>query len=201
MNKTEKVVTWVFTGIATVGSIFSLYIHYKDIAFKQPLDKHASISQSFKDQIDSIEKRGDKVEADKIRKEYEKFEESWRNTEIVSSLIKWLSTDDLTKIDDKTKQAIANSLQYIDDKYADAFINPRLLGNAWTAIGNYDKALKSYLKAAQIVSKNQETYLSNKNSIIQKYTKATDEEKRQMLLEESQMIAKLESISRTEGYQ
>ena len=79
MTKLEKYLTMSVAAVGALTGGMATYTDYTGAEFKKPIDLRQATVASFLAQIDSASKRRDHREALRVRLEYERFEESWRN--------------------------------------------------------------------------------------------------------------------------
>lgn len=136
--------------IATVTGSFGAYTAWQANMFKQPLDKHQQIAMSFKDEISSAEHRGDKINANVVRIEYEKYEKSWRESQLLDNVTASIRSLDNFKISETKRIEISTTLNNITDPYVTAFAKPEAIGAAYYALGDYKEASRQFGVALEV---------------------------------------------------
>jgi len=145
MTKTERNVTIFVALIGMFSGLTGAFISWDSAKFKQPLDKHSSDVASYKGQIESVEKRGDKEEAIRLRIEYEKFEENYRQEQSKLAVVNSYINLAPSKLPESQKNLIASWLKeaQLNPTVSSSF-EPSDIGNAFFLTGDYAKAASIY---------------------------------------------------------
>lgn len=130
----------VLSIIGTGTGSFGAYTAYQSDLFNQPLDKHTQVALSFKDEISSAEKRGDIPKVETLRVNYEQYENSWRNEQLLESITASIISLDLRNISESKKSEISNALNKVTSSVSYTQSSPETLGAAYYALGNYREA-------------------------------------------------------------
>jgi len=144
MNKVEKYATMVVAVVGAVTGGMATYTDFSGSEFKKPIDLRQATVASFVAQIESATKRGDRKEALRVRLDYERFEESWRRSQKLSSLT--AQVENLISLDLAPAQLsqISDILQDAGTSMAVDYFKPETLGSAYLATGDYQSASKYY---------------------------------------------------------
>lgn len=110
MNKWEKIITMIIAIGGGIAGIWGAYASYETLKFKQPIDEHIAIAQSYLSQIDSAEKRKDEKEVKRIRSLYESFEERWRSAREIAVLVSPIEKLITTKLSTEQTKKIGKLL-------------------------------------------------------------------------------------------
>ena len=126
--------------VGTGTGSFGAYTAYQANLFKQPLDKHTQVALSFKDEISSAEKRGDKPKVANLRVKYEEYESSWRDGQLLERVTASIRSLDIENISASKKSEILNALNNVMSSPANITSSPEALGAAYYAVGDFSKA-------------------------------------------------------------
>jgi tetratricopeptide (TPR) repeat protein len=146
MNTYGKYVPIVIAIIGAIAGIWGAYTAYDASKFKQPFDEHSQIANSYNSQIASAEARKDSTEANRLRLQYEKFEEGWRNGLKIQGLVAPLESLASTELDTKDVAKVKSLLSSASSAN-NLHLSSKTLGTAYFAIGDYENAIR-HLKDA-----------------------------------------------------
>jgi hypothetical protein len=149
MNRIEKYAT---IGLAVIGGIAGLwgaYTAHDAMKFQQPLDEHSKIVLSFHNQIASAEKHREESDIIRVRLEYEKYEENWRNGRRLSALVSPIESLAAHRVSDDERNEITQLLNSMGSAQASSLLDNRTLGAAYFAVGRYDEASVHFLAASK----------------------------------------------------
>jgi len=151
MTKNEKNITMLISLIGAIGGIagvWGAYTAHDASKFKQPLDLHTVMVRSFQEQIQSAEKRKDNPEVIRVRVLYETFEEDWRSSNKLTSLVAPISALVVNEVPSEARSGINEILLSLSSKEQVLLVNPKTLGGAYFAVGDYQKAIEQYSMAS-----------------------------------------------------
>ena len=135
-NNIAIILSIVGTGTGSFGA----YTAYQADLFRQPLDKHTQVALSFKDEITSAEKRGDKPKVKTLRIKYEQYEESWRINQLLESITASIRTLDFGELSEEKTAEISKTLNKVTGSHAYTISSPATLGAAFYAVGDFKEA-------------------------------------------------------------
>jgi hypothetical protein len=148
MNRIEK---YSIIGMAVIGAMAGLwgaYTAYDASRFQQPLDEHSKIVLSFQNQIASAEKHREEPDVIRVRLDYEKYEESWRNGRRLSALVSPIENLAAHRVTEVERSEISQLLDSIGSTQAPLLLGNRTLGAAYFAVGSYDRASEHFLASS-----------------------------------------------------
>ncbi len=151
MTKNEKYLTMFVSFIGAIGGlagVWGAYTTYDASKFKQPLDLHTAMVRSFTEQIQFAEKRKDDPEVIRVRVLYETFEENWRSSSKLTSLVAPISALVVNEVAAEAKGEINDILVSFDFSEPVLSVDPKTLGGAYFAVGDYKKAIEQYSMAS-----------------------------------------------------
>jgi len=148
MTKLEKYATMLVAAVGALTGGMATYTDYSDAEFKRPIDMRQATVASFLAQIESAVKRGDRKEAVRVRLQYERFEESWRNSQRLSSLTAPIEHLVSLQLAPGQTAQIRGILHDASAYLSSGFFKPATLGNAYLATGDYQSASRYYKLAA-----------------------------------------------------
>ena len=152
-----------FLGGGSLATVVSIFV----FRHQAKRDNWADIQQSFKDQINSAEKRGDAEEETRLRQEYEAQLEAWRAQQGVEALApRSISADmTVTLTEAAVEQLRALLIQSQDlDPAALSAEDHFLRGNAYHESGEYQQAVNSYNEALRLRPEFTEAYYNRGNA-------------------------------------
>jgi len=157
MNNIEKYGTMLIATIGAISGGFAIYNDYTASEFRKPIDLRVATVVSYNSHIESASKRGDKDEALRVRIEYEKYEEAWRNNQKLASLTDAVTNLVSLELRPEDSARIVEILQ-TDTYVASDNVEPVTIGSAYLATGDYKNAIKYFKFAAIKEPKNPNIY-------------------------------------------
>lgn len=161
-NFVDRCGPWVglLGGVVGIGvSIFTANIAYK--AF--PLDQREAISNSYKEEIESAEKRGDAKKVARLRLEYEDYQQYWRKQQQLAALVEKNIRGPIAQVKPEEKEAIKAvlaSVKLINTASNFNSIPQKTLGDAFLISGEPEQALNIYRQGIFWQPDNPELYYS-----------------------------------------
>ena len=129
---------------ATAG-IWGAYTAHNATKPQQPIEKHLAIQSSFEKQIASAEKTGNEQELQRLRKSYQDYEEGWRESLKIASLVDVAYASNPEEVDQYSKAAISLWTQNAIVRTSGWLTyNSTLVGKAWFISGEYGKASRAF---------------------------------------------------------
>lgn len=149
MNWTVEDVVKSGVALAAIGGLVNSGLNTKFIrdseTFNQTISRHSEAASSFKDQINSATDRGDVGEADRIRINYEDFEESWRKGESILDMVSALIFTSPLEFDVETQRSVDSWLAEIESHPEWGLRYPPIdHGNVLFFAGRYYQAANEY---------------------------------------------------------
>ena len=144
--------------IGAASGVWAVYNDFSDSEFKKPIALREAKVKSYKSQIASVKERGDKKEALRVSLDYEKYEESWRNRQALSSITKPISNLVKAKLSPNEIKQLEELLQNQEFYFAAGKTEPEAIGSAYLATGNFAKASQYYQVAADLDPSNANVY-------------------------------------------
>jgi tetratricopeptide (TPR) repeat protein len=178
MSKIEKVITIVVSIFGTFGGLAGLwgaYTAYDASKFKEPFVKHSELANSFKDQIGSAENRQDNEEVNRVRLEYEKFEESWRDTQYLAAIVAPIENLANIQLSDEELEKVEKLVASVKSEQPASEDTFRTLGSAYFALGRHEEAIKQYNMAATLDPEDPSIYALKAASYAQLSVEDSDE--------------------------
>ena len=194
MTKLEKYLTMSVAAVGALTGGMATYTDYTGAEFKKPIDLRQATVASFLAQIDSASKRRDHREALRVRLEYERFEESWRNSQRLSSLIAPIENLISLRVAPGQASQIRNILHNASTDLSSGFLTPGTLGSVYLATGDYQNASK-YYKLAALSEPNDPNIHALRALALQGEAKGTEPEtaREELNQEAKQLVQKAES--------
>ena len=145
MTKIERNVTITVALIGMISGLSGVFVSWDSAKFKQPMDQHASNVASYKSQIESVEKRGDTEEVERLRIEYEIFEENYRQVQIKLAVVNSYINLAPSELPELQRNKIVTWLEdtQITPSLGSSYL-PSDIGNALFLVGDYEKAASIY---------------------------------------------------------
>jgi hypothetical protein len=136
--KALKTFAIVITAIAAfVGAVTGTWA----LLLKQPLDEHTEMAKSYLGEISSAVARRDLKAANRVRLEYELYEENWRVLRGVAALVKPITELRANNLSPAAVQDL--SKRVIELSPAAVSIEPVTMGAAYFALNKYDIAVST----------------------------------------------------------
>lgn len=161
MKFTLNIVILLLAIIGAAAGLWGAYTVFDVTQYRQPFAKHEAIQASFNKQIASAEKRGNEKELERLRKSYEGYEEGWRESLKIATLVDVAYASDPVEIDEFSKAAISlwtqNALVRTSGWLS---YNSTLIGKARFISGEYQKAANAFELAEDQEPNNPENFVN-----------------------------------------
>ena len=146
--------------VGAAAGLWGAYTAHETARYQQPFSKHKAIQSSFEKQLASAEKRGDEKEIQRLRKSYEQYEEGWRESLKIATLVDVAYASQPDEIDEYTKAAISLWTQNAIVRTSGWLThNSTLVGKAWFISGEYQKAARAFELAEDQAPDNAENFI------------------------------------------
>lgn len=189
MNKLEKYATMFVAVVGALTGVWAVYNDYSASEFRKPITLREAKVESFKSQIASAKERGDKEAVLRVSLDYENYEESWRNRLILSSITEPITNLVSIKVSPEQNKQLEQLLKNTDQHSAMAIFEPKAVGSAYLATGNFEKASHYYQLAADLEPSNANIYALRSLAIQGEAQTEPVEEVRQKLVEKATELA------------
>lgn len=148
MRRIAKYGTPFLAIVGCISGLWSAVTLWDSEKFGQFISKHGAVAESFSNQIDSATKRNDVDEVERLRIDFESFEENWRQSQSIVDIVAAAIFQPPDEIDLDIRESVAAWLGGIEahPQWGLAY-NPADIGNAWFVAGRYDKAIDGYRMA------------------------------------------------------
>ena len=161
MKSTVNIVILLLAILGAAAGLWGAYTVYNVSQFKQPFAKHEAIKASFAKQIASAEKRGNEKEIERVRKSYEEYEEGWRDSLKIATLVDVAYATDPAEVDEYSKAAISLWTQNALVRTSGWLTyNSTLEGKARFITGEYSKAANAFELAEDQNPDNPENFIN-----------------------------------------
>lgn len=148
MKSTLNIVIVLLAIVGAAAGIWGAYTALNVAQYQQPFAKHEAIQASFRKQIASAEKRGNEKDIERLRKSYEAYEEGWRESLKIATLVDVSYSSDLAEIDEYSKAAISLWTQNAIVRTSGWLThNATLVGKAWFISGEFERAARAFSMA------------------------------------------------------
>lgn len=191
MNRIEKYGTMFVAFIGAASGVWAVYNDFSDSEFKRPITLRDAKVKSFKSQISSAKERKDKKEVLRVSLDYEKYEESWRNRQTLSSITKPISNLVNVKASPDEIKQLEELLQNQEFYFTVGKTEPESIGSAYLATGDFAKASQYYQVAADLDPSNGNVYALRALALQGEAQAASVEEVRQDLIQKSMGFAEI----------
>jgi tetratricopeptide (TPR) repeat protein len=154
MNNIEKYGTML---VAVTGG-WAVYNDFSDSEFKKQITLREAKVKSYKSQIASAKGRDDKDEVLRVTLDYEKYEESWRNRQTLSSITEPINNLVNVKVSQNEIIKLEELLKDQEFYFSVGKLEPETVGSAYLATGNFVKVDQYYQAAADLDPTNANVY-------------------------------------------
>lgn len=158
MNNIEKYGTMLVALIGAATGGWAVYNDFSDTEFKKPITLREAKVNSYKSQIASAKDRGDQDEVLRVRLDYEKYEETWRNRQTLSSIIEPINNLVNVVVSPKETRQLNELLNNQEFYFSVANLEPKSVGSAYLATGDFVKAGQYYEVASNLDPTNANVY-------------------------------------------
>lgn len=195
MNKAEKYVTMFLASVGAATGVWAKYHDYSESEFTKPITLREAKVDSFKSQIASARDRGDTSEALRVTLEYERYEESWRKGQTITSVTERINNLESLNVTPEEKSRLQEILGDTDGGILSLEIEPEIFGSAHLAVGNFSKANK-YYQVASIQRPSNPSVLALRSLAVQgeAFDASTEENKKRLMAQAMELSN--EAISR-----
>ena len=166
MNKSIPIIVVCLALIGAVAGIWGAYTTYNATKPEQSIGRHLAMQASFEKQIASVQKRGNERELLRLQKAYEDYEEGWRESLKIATLVEVAYASKPDEIDQYTKAAISlwthNAIVRTSGWLT---YNAALVGKAWFISGEYAKASRAFGLAQDHNPKNPVNYINTARAL------------------------------------
>ena len=134
--------------VGAAAGLWGAYTAHQSAQYQQPFSKHSAIQASFENQIASAERRGDEKELQRLRKSFERYEEGWRESLKIATLVDVAYASEPKDVDEYSKAAISLWTQNAIVRTSGWLThNATLVGKAWFISGEYEKSSRAFSMA------------------------------------------------------
>lgn len=167
--------------------------------FSRKISQHEAVANSFANQIESATERDDVGEVNRLRGDYEDFEENWREGQSIVSIVTSAIFQPPNKIDTEIRESVAKWAEEFEmhPAWRTAY-DPAYIGNAWFVAGRYDKAVDGYRIAQAANPQNSALLLSQARALYYLSEDAIDSEQKVLFFNQAQTTT-MEALLATEG--
>lgn len=145
MKSTLSIVAILLAILGAAAGVWGALTAKNAAKYQQPFTKHKAIQASFENQIASAERRDDEKELQRLRKSYEQYEEGWRESLKIATLVDVAYASEPADVDDYSKAAISLWTQNAIVRTSGWLThNSTLVGKAWFISGEYEKAARAF---------------------------------------------------------
>ena len=145
MKSALSIAAIVLAIAGAAAGLWGAYTAQTALQYQQPFSKHKAIQASFEKQIASAEKRSDEKELERLRKSYEQYEEGWRESLKIATLVDVAYASNPADVDDFSKAAVSLWTQNAIVRTSGWLThNATLVGKAWFISGEYQKAARAF---------------------------------------------------------
>ncbi len=166
MNSTSNYIIAILALIGATAGIWGAYTVHTAMGPPQSIEKHLALQASFNKQIESAQKRGDTDEVSRLRSNYESYEEGWRESIKIGTLVEVAYQSNPEDIDEYSKAAISLWTQNAIVRTSGWLTyNSSLVGKAWFISGEYLKAFRAFKLAENQDPKNPLNYVDQARAL------------------------------------
>lgn len=161
MKSTLSIVILLFAIVGAIAGLWGAYTVFNGAQYQHPFSKHEAIQASFNKQIASAEKRGNEKELERLHKSYEEYEEGWRESLKIATLVDVAYASDPAEVDEYSKAAISLWTQNALVRTSGWLTyNATLIGKARFISGEYQKAANAFELAEDQEPNNPENFVN-----------------------------------------
>lgn len=161
MKSTVNIVVIFLALVGVAAGLWGAYTAHNVAKFQQPFSKHKAIQASFEKQIASAEKRANEKEVERLRKSYEEYEEGWRESLKIATLVDVAYNSEPAEVDEYSKAAISLWTQNAIVRTSGWLThNSTLVGKAWFISGEYERASRAFSMAKDQHPDDVHTYIN-----------------------------------------
>lgn len=160
MKSILSIVAILLAILGAAAGLWGAFTAQNAAKYQQPFIKHKALQTSFENQIASAERRGDEKELQRLRKSYEEYEEGWRESLKIATLVDVAYASEPAEVDDYSKAAISLWTQNAIVRTSGWLThNSTLVGKAWFISGEYEKAVRAFKLAQDQQPKNPDNFM------------------------------------------
>ena len=148
MTKIEKYGTMLVAFIGAVTGGWAVYTDYDKSEFLKPINLREATVNSFQSQIKSASDRKDNDEVLRVRLEYEKYEESWRDSQQLAALTTPISKLVSLEVTPEDIEQLSVYLESSNAYLTSGLTDPETVASAYLVTGDYANATKYFEVAA-----------------------------------------------------
>ena len=189
MTKIEKYGTMLVAFIGAVTGGWAVYTDYDKSEFLKPINLREATVNSFQSQIKSASDRKDDDEVLRVRLKYEKYEESWRDSQQLAALTAHISKLVSLEITPEENAQLSAYLNSSDEYLTSGLTDPETVASAYLVTGDYFNATKYFEVAALKQPDNPNLLALRSIAWAGKAELITDVNEQALLLEKSNDLA------------
>ncbi|MCP3964740.1 MAG: hypothetical protein GY750_04605 [Lentisphaerae bacterium] len=138
----NSILNWTITLLVALTTAWNVWTTTKLKKATLSLNEHSEQCKSFQNHIDMLNDLGNKKELDKVRYEFARFEETWRNTFFLKNMLNKARDMGFENIDNLFRKKILSLYKSLDNKYA--FLPIQDEADLSYLSRNYKKAISDY---------------------------------------------------------
>ena len=132
----------IFEGLTVLAALVGACTGIRALYFKEPLDTHTEMAKSFEGEIASAAARRDLQKANRVRQDYEQFEENWRRSQAVAALVEPIKELRVTTLPAAEAEHLNELVSALPPTATSAA--PETMGAAYLALNEYDSAISAF---------------------------------------------------------